>query len=118
MMFISSRPSQVRNDLRLYRFPYRIGIAEDSIGMWVFSSPENLTTNIPSEADVFAVNQKLIRLGRQIRIERLAILGINITPFEDDTLEVTVGGSDTKPAETWKQFDSLLSITFGLPIRL
>ncbi len=106
---------------RTYLFPYKIGDKLTSNAgncMWDPDYKRDLQTNLATEFDLFAVHQKLLRLGNLIKEQELQISCIQTAWFEDDVLEVFAEGRCLEPTETLKQFDSLLSRAFGLPVRL
>lgn len=113
-MFITVAPYQPQHLVRGYCFPYRICNHPDWSNVWGPANPIALTSDIKAVRDIFGLKAKLYRLAEGIIKQKLPIHEIRVGYPLCDTLEVTMESAGTD----WQKFESLLSSSFGLPIKL
>lgn len=122
MLFIRIGKQEPESKFRSYIFPYRIGqtrkLFEKQVLYWEARGSATLESNLTDEQDVYAVKQKLIRLGNSICVQKLPVLALIVAHSEEDVLDVFIRDTHSKDQDIWINFAKTLSKAFGLPVKL
>ena len=73
---------------------------------------------LSADTDMYAVRQKLLRLGLKVEQSKIPIKSIYVCRLETDVLEVILTDTCLEPKATWMKFNCAISSAFSLAVKL